>query len=540
MRKLYNGIEIPNEWPPKDIDLYSGKIIRVPYLENSIELIDVTVGRQLFVDNFLIEKMDGLESVIHIPKKYDEPLIVPETDGEKKFDMNFCGANSSGVHFDGKLTKMWYQGGWLNQLCYAESKDGFHFEKPKIKDGTNAVLKCDFSVFIKEGMRSQDLNEDQIKELREKIQKCASESDMLAIDEYIFRADSGTVIYDETSGGLPYKLFLRNPGGRYPALVMESSDGITWEKFNLTPSVDDRSTAFYNPFTKKWVYSIRKWFTDLDGPDGKKDIGRSRKYAEADEFLDAWDSKDEVMWYTADEEELPDDYLQIKPQIYNIDAVAYESLMVGMVISFKGPANEVCMNIGAPKISDLCVMFSRDGFHWSRPTRKPFIVASRNEQAWDRGYLSSVGNLFAVTDDELRIYYGAVKGDNTKTGDVWLGGMYSNGAIGVAILRRDGFVSLSGKGSVETKELIFTEKRDSLYVNYSGKITCEIFIDGKLYQKATAEGDSTKEKLPFSDLTELCGKKIKLKFIVDGELYSFWFADKNGKAFGYINGKKDN
>ena len=59
---LYNGIELPADWPPDDIEAkVGGSSGEIPYLISKAEggtrpdVIDISVGRQLFVDDFLIE-----------------------------------------------------------------------------------------------------------------------------------------------------------------------------------------------------------------------------------------------------------------------------------------------------------------------------------------------------------------------------------------------------------------------------------------------------------------------------------------------------
>ena len=53
MEKLYNNIELADGFT-----LVPSDASHVPYLENPPEVIDISVGRQLFVDDFLIEKTE--------------------------------------------------------------------------------------------------------------------------------------------------------------------------------------------------------------------------------------------------------------------------------------------------------------------------------------------------------------------------------------------------------------------------------------------------------------------------------------------------
>ena len=79
---LYNGIVLPSQWPP-DIRHYSREPMCVPYLLSLPEVVPIDVGRQLFVDDFLIEettlKRTFYSAVIHPAS----PVLVPEHPWEK-------------------------------------------------------------------------------------------------------------------------------------------------------------------------------------------------------------------------------------------------------------------------------------------------------------------------------------------------------------------------------------------------------------------------------------------------------------------------
>ncbi len=53
---LYNGIRLPKDWPPRDLPAASREPLPVPYLDSPPAVISIAVGRQLFVDDFLIER----------------------------------------------------------------------------------------------------------------------------------------------------------------------------------------------------------------------------------------------------------------------------------------------------------------------------------------------------------------------------------------------------------------------------------------------------------------------------------------------------
>ena len=60
---LYNGIVLPAPWPPRRAEL-ADPMSRPYYLIDPPDVIDIDLGRQLFVDDFLIEET-GLYRQFH-------------------------------------------------------------------------------------------------------------------------------------------------------------------------------------------------------------------------------------------------------------------------------------------------------------------------------------------------------------------------------------------------------------------------------------------------------------------------------------------
>ncbi len=340
-----------------------------------------------------------------------------------------------------------------------------------------------------------------------------------------------------------YKLFLRPPGGQMPGLSMTSPDGIHWTNRTPTGDTGDRSTMFYNPFRKKWVYSLRSGFR-----------GRSRDYWEADDFLAGakWELDGPVAWAAADRDDPPDPEIGDTAQLYNLDAVAYESILLGMFEIHRGPKNEDCMKAGLPKTTELSFAYSRDGFHWHRPDRRAHIPAERRD-VWDRGYVQSLGNVCTVRGDRLWIYYTGFQGDSSKLSGNWLqNGMYDRGATGVAMLRRDGFASLDAGGepaTLITRPVTFSGSR--VFVNAAaaaGELRVAILDEaGEPLAPFTLEScrpiraDSTLEPVAWSgaeDVSALRGKPVRFRFTLrDGSLYAFWVSqDATGRSDGYVAG----
>lgn len=510
--RLYNGIVLPKEWPPRNIDPNDTAPMAVPYLESPPKVIPIDVGRQLFVDDFLIETSD-LKRVFHMPNKYKgNPVLKPETELERNPDGNSAAVpKSGGVWWDPeeKIFKMWYEAGWLQTICYATSKDGLTWDRPSldINPGTNQVLPPDLV------------------------------------------PDSWTVVpdWEAEDPQQRYKMFIRAPNDSVTRMTscvcMTSPDGIHWTNRVETGPAGDRSTMFYNPFRKKWVFSLRSLYR-----------GRTRHYLECDDFLTGakWKPNDPVVWAATDRDDPTDPVTKCSPQLYNVDAVAYESIMLGAFEIHHGPGNETCMKAGLPKITELNFAYSRDGFHWSRPDRRIHIPAERRD-VWDRGYVQSIGNLCCVHGGKLWFYYSAFQGNpDKKNMDKYRTGLYDRGATGIAFLRRDGFASMEAEfksGTLTTRPVTFSGSQ--LFLNAAtenGELRVEILDEAgkpiKPYTSAKCQPittDSTLQRVTWSgveSVASLRGKPVRFRFTLrQGSLYSFWVSrDATGRSDGYVAG----
>lgn len=529
---LYNGIVLPEKWPPATSTTADAGPQPVPYLEPEKipATIPIDVGRQLFVDDFLIELTD-LERVYHHPRKYEgNPVLRPETPWEINAPGNDIALpKGGGLWWDVKrqVFRLWYEAGWCREICYAESADGIHWVRPTLDvvPGTNRILPKQ-------------------------------------------RVDSWSVVPDfETDDpDQRWKLFASAGGNPTRSHVYTSSDGFHWKNHRLTGLNEDRSTVHYNPFRKKWIYSLRSNWR-----------GRARNYVEAEDFLSgadwhwpfpstkpSWtDTKnftntvDCVRWLAADDQDVPTQtpYCNRKATLYNFDAVAYESIMLGAFEIHWGPENGKCLAEGLPKITDIQFCYSRDGFHYSRPDRTAAIASERWEaygKSWDVGYVQPLSNLCVIMGDELWFYYGAFSGDKTRrvidspnipgSGNGNLNGMYAHGAMGFARLRRDGFAGLRTKdrGLLVTRPLVFSGAH--LFVNLDapdGELKTEVLSaeDNRILATLSiVKGNAT--KMEVGNVSALAGKRVKFRFLLErGELYAFWVSKgRFGASGGYVAG----
>ena len=509
--RLYNGIVLPEEWPPQDVDMKSDDPMPVPYLDHPPAVISIDAGRQLFVDGFLIDTTDLLQ-VYHLPEKFaGNPVLKCETALERQTGI-VGGTCRPCVWWnpEKQLFYLWYQAGtyFRGTVALATSKDGITWSRPAfdVNPGSNQVLPPGFQP-----------------------------------DSYGVVAD-----WDAKDAQQRFKLFATNPGGTQPAHSFTSPDGIHWGNKTQTGPTGDRSSMFYNPFRKKWVYSLRSSFR-----------GRSRHYRESDDFLAGakWSPADPVAWTAADRLDAPEPGYQHKTQLYNLDAVAYESVMLGFFELHRGPENGRCERMGLPKLNEISFGYSRDGFHWARPDRRAHLPASRKD-TWDRGFVDGGGNLCAVVGDTLYFYHSGCRGDMDgairKDGSVNFGSMYDPNCIGLSTLRRDGFASLdagASVGTLTTRLLRFSGQR--LFVNADcpqGELRAEALgEDGKAIEPFTlancvpVSADKTLAPVTWkggAELSALAGKPVRLRFSLRrGSLYAFWVSrDATGRSDGYVAG----
>ena len=467
---LPNGIQLPDVWPPQRKQLPEN-LPPPTYLENPPDVIPIDIGRQLFVDNFLIEETN-LTRRIHTPTPhpanpvltYDRPWEMSQAQG----GLPTAAPYSGGVWFDPARRKfrMWYMGGYIEHLCLAESEDGITWTKPNldVKPNTNIVLW-----------------------------KGASESNSLLMD------------LNERNPERRFKYFLTNIAKGWKTEYRYSADGVHWsEPIWYSGPHGDRTTVFYNPFRKRWVFSLRT--SDRSA----RRLGRAKKYWETADINDAgtvqWPARQKgkfeaqaPLWVSADRgRDRPRSEVGLAPQLYHLDCVAYESVLLGMFNIFRGDFHEDdgegrAVFPGRPKCAEICLGYSRDGFQWSRPTHDTFTGISEKRGAWNWGNVQSAGNSFLVVGDHLYFYMSGRKGAGQQKGtqeSPVFHPAYAGCSTGMAVLRRDGFVSMDADSqrrdaalkfqSLTTRKLRFDGRQ--LFVNVAaadGELRVEVLDENR-------------------------------------------------------------
>ena len=475
-------------------------------------------GTQLFIDDRLIESLDGARKRLNRPTKHpNNPILVKDHPWEED------GPGYGTVHYDAdeQVFKMWYQvwkkteGTSTGLLCYATSTDGVNWTKPVIdaEAGTNLVRHPSIQGF-----------------------QCPG----------IFKDPN------EQDPGRRYKmLFSCNPDGTAATWMTSaafSPDGIHWTPSSQTPLIpfsDTQVCPFWDRQRQKYVAILRF------GPPNIRLISRM----ESDDFAH-WSPKITVLRRTKM------DSVQ-QTQFYQMAPFPYAGVYLGLIGAYH---NESLKPIPPDQPwtdrQDLQLAFSRNGVTWSRVggqgvlseqelneerdwttavQEATFLPYGRIDQDWDWGYVTPYFTPEPIlVDDTIHFYYAA---QDAKHWWTWTGDPPQLDpdpkppvkGVGLATLRKDGFVSVEAGpdgGTMTTRPFIFLGDTLELNADASeGSITvAALGDDGEPipgFDRETSLGitsDSTQHSLQWTeqdDLHQLQGRPIRLRFhLNNARIYS--------------------
>ena len=463
--------------------------------------------RQLFLDDHIIERIDGLKRTMHQPVKRGA-VIKPDQEWETSLQTRCSPAWDE----ERKLFKLWLITSTnipgFAGTSYAESADGVHWTKPVLRQTKiNGSLENNFLAVVPGDTWPKNGIEN------------------VVIDP------------DDPDPKRRYKGFY-GVNGRRP---MVSPDGIHWTllKTAVLPSSDE-SNMSYDRATNTFIATLKR-----GGP-----FGRSHRI---------WTSHDFTRWsdtgvlFHADEldqqlakknidarlsnpklqqpvKNVPADY---NADIYNFGVFRYEGFYIGMPAVYHATGKLKVNTDGFHLIQLAC---SRDLKQWTRlGDRQPFIGPSPvGPDVFDRTQLLPP-SAPVEHGDELWFYYTGIKyRASPENADEKMG------AVCLAVLRRDGFVSLTADekvGQLITKP--FTATGDQLRLNVDvsdeGEATVEVLdedmqvIDGfELSNSVPLRGRAIEQTVRWTtkaDWSQLAGRNARLRIrLRNADLYAFWSA----------------
>ncbi len=477
--------------------------------------------RELFVDDYLIESVDGAERQLHHPVPRETVITMDEP-------WEGAGSGYHSVIRDGDLYRLYYRGselevvdGKLNaggeDYCYAESRDGIHFTKPNL--GLHAFNGSKDNNIFWTGVGSHNLAP-----FLDTNPNCRPESR--------FKALGGTA----KEGGL---------------FAFHSADGIHWSLMREEPVVtegafDSQNLAFWDPAAGVYRAYFRTFTEGVTTGKVWKPAGRRAiRTASSKDFL-RWENEAKLTYEDSPPEQLYTN--QIAPYF------RAPHLLVGFPTRYieRGwsPSMRALPELtrrrqraaGHPRygtaLTEALLMSSRNGVHFERwneaflrpgPERPGTWLYGHQFVAW---HAVQTRSSLPAAADEISLY--ASEGS-------WHGGENS---LRRYTLRLDGFVSVHAPwkgGELLTKPLTFTG--EELELNFAtsaaGSLRVEIqnadrsaFAGFALADCDELFGDSTSRRVTWkgqADLSRLVGKPVRLRFSLrDADLYSFRFSADGG------------
>ncbi len=512
-------------------------------LRRSRKPVPVGLRKQLFVDDYVVAKKENVTLEVGQAKKYGvvmKPTLPTEFQTGKVHDGPDGGQGVEGVqesHFcwffspywntKKKIFQMWYMGS--NQphsgLCYAESKDGYHWTKPRIsKDGKTNLVNWNAPVPILRRRKSMDLSETGI--------------------------NGVTVTVDPS---LPYgspekykvAFYPMHGGSDATTRLGYSADGIHWNLYNKGLPVtgraaDTNNQIMWDPLRKRYLLQCRQDFAGGGGRGEHRGV-RIMEHSKANDLINhptAWKTLTTFALRDPNKALIPGTKTPVY-QIHTFPMWYYEGVWFGLTDVLAASNKEVPedkLDYHAPHergVWEFYMAPSRDGVNYDFSVaaypRKPLIPRGP-AGSFDKDCVRPPSNIITHKDEHW-IYYLA-------TNERW-GSNKWDARLALAKLRLDGFFFLQAKekpGTVVTKP--FKLEGDKLQVNVdavAGYVKVEL-LDAVGKPIPGFSGDVAKTYRGYDNLrlepkwksggglSQLKGKAVKLRFTLhNAKLYSFGF-----------------
>lgn len=467
----------------------------------------VKTRKRLFLDDYEIEEMRGLERKFHQPVKFaGNPVLKPKHRWE---DITLQSRTPPQWVPEERVWKIWYLASetrWEGEpeaahICYAFSRDGLHWEKPRLGVFTyhgsaeNNIIADSYMLNLIHDP------EDTVSYRRYKGLAGALERVPVVSKEGIrWRAlgapgfasgDESFMTCDEASGRYLATVKVGGPYGRCVALSA-SEDFWNWTKPELLFHADERDQA----------------------------IGRQRIEAAL---------ADPGRLVPRSEHVVPEKF---RTDVYNMALFPYEGLYLGLPCIFDQTGPLPDGNEDGFLYVEL--VSSRDLKNWHRVADRAIFIGSGPKGSYDCGMVLSAGRPI-LHDNELWFYYNGFSITHSATGPE----PRSVGSICLARMRLDGFVSLEAgesEGNLLTKPLVVNGTRLCLNADAAqGEIQAEIVDEkGRALPGFSAgeclpfRGDNTKGEIRWKgkrNLSALTGREVRIRFSLQkASFYAFWFA----------------
>ncbi len=491
---------------------------------------------ELFVDKSLVESYRGdIQFRIQSPQPKEFVMV---------FDQPWEGNASAfqTIFKDDSIFKMYYRGAAFDiregekgkevtpshphVICYAESKDGIHWERPNLGLFEFNGSKKNNIVFMSGKFGSVDLD--------------------LGDNAIVFKDENPSAPVDAK-----YKALVCMEPPPRTLFAMKSADGIHWVPMSDKPVItngemDSQNVAFWDKNRKEYRAYWRFYDRSFKNPDGTPARGvRSIRTATSTDFIN-WKEEADLKY--------DDDFVD---QLYTSQIAPYyraPQILIGFPTRYTERTGDESLDSLPNKderdirhsikpryrsaLTDSLLISSRDGVNFKKwkdtflrpgPEREGTWLYGNGFMAW--GILETPSSLVG-SPPEISLYatenYGLIdKPDQLRR--------YT--------IRMDGFVAVHASregGEVLTKPLTFSGNRVALNFSTSagGRVRVEIQDESgqpipgyTLDECSEIFGDSIERIVTWkqgNDVARLVGTPVRLRFVLeDADLFAFGFQEAN-------------
>ena len=426
------------------------------------EPIALRAGRHLFIDDYLVAESTGLKATLHHPTKMDRPIVSGLSSPDR------CGQPYATVVCDepsGRF-RLWYNSraddGTI-EVSHMEATDGVNWIRPH---QVLTELRGYGASIVDDGAR---------------------EADSARRYKFIFYENLERVRYNlaEKSGlcvafspdGLNWTRHGDNPVMRDLWRFSPENDpkGIGDPRFKQSPA--DIIDAVYDPIRQRYVVCCKSWTQPATefGP-------VSRSYDSGRRLVSQTTSTDFVNWTPLKRIFVPDEQDEGELEFYGCRPIVRGNQLVGFVRILR---DDVAAGVGYTVLATC-----NDGESWTRQ-RTPWLDRNaENPQAFDHA-ATWVSDCVTAGDREY-IYFGAYSGGHK---------VHSDRTLGLATLRRDGFVSRDAGpsgGRLLTRTLTLG----------AGQITVNANVRGELQVRVLDEHNQPLPGFDWPDMQPLKGDAV--------------------------------
>jgi hypothetical protein len=490
--------------------------------------VDIGSRRELFIDDWLIERLGGgAASRLHHPQPR-EIVMVHDAPWEGS------GSGYHSVFRDGPLYRMYYKAWHLGMVggkvrtdahplycCYAESDDGIRWRKPALGLHDFRGSQANNIVIASGRMGSLDID-----------------------------AGHPAVFLDENPAAPPaarYKAFVRSATAK-GLIALQSPDGLHWTPMADRPVItdgafDSQNLAFWDPVRHEYRAYWRIFTAGSTDPGNWKPAGfRAIRTARSDDFLH-WTAQADLGY-----EDSPPEHLytnQVKPYaraphiLIGFPARYVERGWNDSMQSLPEPEHRrqrsATSNRYGMALTEGLLMASRDGVTFRRWNEAFLRPGMERPGTWHYGHQYIAWHLVETRSDvpgapdELSLY---------ASESYWTG---ESSEVRRYTLRLDGFVSIHAPyagGELLTRPIIFSGRH--LELNFATSAVGEVRVELRDMDDKPLPGYSLDDCQPLfgdtvartvswkdgRDLSALAGRPLRLRFVLkDADLFSMRFRD---------------